>query len=217
MNITGFRVALAVPTSWEWYFEPRRKWSIAWYVERSLRIAGEISSECAVDVFLYGESARTGATDVVRTRVDPDSLAGWLSDWAVRPNLNRPIFEDRLPPNLAEETFGRGEQPWYGRPLPVVRAVSDWADTSDIPAFVLFWLDRKTQSEEIVRFIGTDGAARTYWQFFGDPDDVDYRFWKRDGLSRGEVLPSVRFRFDKSWRLRPVLREFARWRATSLS
>ncbi|MER5194706.1 hypothetical protein ACWD3J_33220 [Streptomyces sp. NPDC002755] len=215
------RIVLAVPTSWSWYFEPNRKRSIAWYAERALDIADKFHPGRGLDVFLYGESKdpegsggsnyEDAGTEVIRTRLERDSLPEWIGDWAVRPNMGRGLFEDRGPESKVEERLGVGDTPWYGRPLPAVRAVGEWNAGHEGTTLVIFWLDRMTQAEEMARFIGRYDASRTFWQFFGDPDDVYYSFWTRQGMHQGKVLPQVRFHFGLQWSTRAILRGFSRW------
>ncbi len=212
MRSAGVRVALVLPTSWEWYFEPQRKHSIAGYAEKALKISEKISPGSGVDVFLYGEPANDEGTDVVRSRLEPGSLSEWVREWGVRPNAHRRPFDLPVPSNRAEECFGAGEQPWYGRPLSAVHAVSEWASGSDESTFVIFWLDRKAETEEMIRFIGESDGERIFWQFFGDSERIYETFWSRDSLSRKQVLPNVWFCFEENWSRRAVVRGFAQWR-----
>ncbi|MFD9393378.1 hypothetical protein ACFWBB_22440 [Streptomyces sp. NPDC060000] len=215
------RVVLAVPTSWNWYFEPKKKGSIAWYAERVLAIADKFQPGRGLDVFLYGEAKESDAskrphhedagTEVIRTRLERDSLSEWIGDWAVRPNMERGLFEDHVPASEVERRLGVGEAPWYGRPLPAVRAVGEWNAGYGGTTLVIFWLDRMTQAEEMARYIGRYDASRTFWQFFGDPDDVYYSFWSRQGMHQGKVLPQLGFHFGLRWSTRAVLRGFSRW------
>ncbi|GAA2389529.1 hypothetical protein GCM10010420_11550 [Streptomyces glaucosporus] len=212
MSSAGIRVALVLPTSWEWYFEPQRKHSIAGYAEKALKIAGKISPGSGVEVFLYGEPVNSEGTEVVRSRLEPGSLSEWVREWGVRPNAHRRVYDEPVPANRAEEHFGTGEQPWYGRPLPAVRAVNAWASGTDDITFVIFWLDRKTETEEMIRFIGESGNEKIFWQFFGESEEIYDTFWSRDSLSQRQVLPNVWFCFDEHWSRRAISRGFAQWR-----
>jgi hypothetical protein len=215
MSPDDVRVVLVVPTSWSWYFDPSRKCSIAWYAERALRIADKFHPGRGVDVFLYGESKESepgdAGTEVIRTRLERDSLSEWIGDWAVKPNMARGIFEDAVPASKVEARLGVGDTPWYGRPMPAVRAVSEWNAGHGGTTLVLFWLDRMTQSEEMVRFIRQQDASRSFWQFFGDSDDVHYSFWSRQGMYQGKVLPQLGFHFGLRWSTRAILRGVSRW------
>ncbi|MEU9310090.1 hypothetical protein [Streptomyces sp. NPDC048256] len=215
------RVVLAVPTSWNWYFEPKSKGSIAWFAERALRIADGFHPGRGVDVFLYGESKEPeeltdsnygdAGTEVIRTRLERDSLSEWIGDWAVRPNMDRGLFEDAGPASKVEERLGVGDAPWYGRPLPAVRAIGEWNAGHEGTTLVLFWLDRMTQAEEMARFIGRYDDDATFWQLFGDADDIHYSFWTRQGMHQGKVLPQLNFHIGRRWSKRAILRGFSRW------
>ncbi|GAA2440280.1 hypothetical protein [Streptomyces macrosporus] len=212
MSSAGVRVALVLPTSWEWYFEPQRKHSIAGYAEKALKIAEKISPGSGVEVFLYGEPVNGEGTDVVRSRLEPGSLSEWVREWGVRPNARRRVFDEPVPSNRAEEHFGTGEQPWYGRPLPAVRAVNEWAAGTDGITFVIFWLDRKIETDDMLRFIAESGDARIFWQFFGESEEIYQTFWSRDSTSQRRVLPNVWFCFDEHWSRRSISRGFSQWR-----
>jgi hypothetical protein len=207
----GARVVLVVPTSWEWYFEPEKKGSIAWCAERSLRMAEKISPGQGIDVFLYGEPKSGDGTEVIRTRLERTSLPKWIADWAVRPNMKRGLFSDAAPANEVEKRLGVADSPWFGLPLPAVQAVCKENASRGGATLVLFWLDRMAQAEEMVRFIAKESGPAVLWQFFGDPDDISYAFWTKDGLHQGKVLPQVRFHLSRRWRWRAVLRTFSRW------
>jgi hypothetical protein len=211
VNNPGVQVILVVPTSWEWYFESEKNCSIAWYAQRCLRLADCFSPGGGVDVFLYGESKSDGETEVIRTRLEQASLDEWTADWAVRPNMARGLFEDSAPASKVEQRLGAAESPWHGLPLPAVQAVSEWSASYDGATLVLFWLDRMTQAEEMVRFIAKGGGARVFWQFFGDPGDVHYSFWTKNGLHQGKVIPNIRFHLGLRWSRRKTLRAFSRW------
>ncbi|MEU9447280.1 hypothetical protein [Streptomyces sp. NPDC048277] len=208
----GARVLLVVPTSWEWYFEPDKKNSITWYAERALRMADRISPGQGIDVYLYGQPKKGGdGTEVIRTSLDRASLREWTGDWATRPNAKQGLFADAVPASKVEKRLGAAGSPWYSLPLPAVRTVCKESAPRGEATLVLFWLDRMTQADDIVRCIAKEGGPAVFWQFFGDPGDINYTFWTKDALHRGGVLPQLRFHMGLRWRWRAFLRDFTRW------
>ncbi|MEU0298816.1 VWA domain-containing protein [Streptomyces sp. NPDC006175] len=212
MSTEDVRVVLVAPISRERYFEPRKKYSIAWYAERSLAVADRFVPGAGVEILLYGE--RRDKVNVVRTELDPSSRASWVQEWATRPNMRRGLLVDAVPRSRVEEFFDLSDESLIrSKPLPAVELVVQHAGAAkDVTTLVLFWLDGRSQAREILKAIHASRTENIFWQFFGDESVVD-SLWREEKVHKGEFLPHVSFHFNTTWSVRRVSRAFSRWRA----
>ncbi|MFD9906372.1 hypothetical protein [Streptomyces sp. NPDC059063] len=212
MTPTGVRVFLVVPVTWHWYFEARRKYSIAWYAKRALDVADAFSPGAGVDVFLYGKKDGEDHTSVLRTELKPAGLESWVKDWAVRPNGDPGPLDDLRPTNPQEDFFGTKKERSYPGPVAAVEEVLKWTEQLTGDKLIIFWLDSNIEKEELVRTIARADRSDIFWQFFGDGDKLSYSFWRKDGLERGGLVPNIWTRRDRSWSRRSITRGFRKWR-----
>ncbi|MGW3659653.1 hypothetical protein ACWD6R_30130 [Streptomyces sp. NPDC005151] len=218
MNTEPVKVVLALPVSRNWYFEPRRRSSLARQVKKSLVVAERLDGCDAVTVILHGY-ARTensgGEPAIVHAEVRRVDLEEWVNDWATLPSAERhSVLEDPVPANKFEERFGMADQ-FHGSsdPMSVVNEIIRITSLVKGDKFVILRLDNRKGITEMVRALARMERPDIFWQVCGDASDIGYSdFWGLNGLSRGGVVPNLWARLYSSWTPRSITRGFKKWR-----